>query len=217
MRGVGFTMLDSPGPLRVAIELAFSNKMNPREHSSLAAQLVRVYGLNNKRASPLSLHLTALNAARANAPNCLPPPDHMCAWEETGQISLHEQPAGDVWPAETVWLSPDADELLTAPLSNEVVYVLSGLVDRTVAKGASLERARESGAKAVYRLPVREHAPRTDVHPIFSLPTCTQVLADVHGGSSWEEAFAAAVPKRYLHRREREEAWRASNRDGRRE
>ena len=109
--------LVEPQPLRVAIELAFGRSMNQREHSSLAAQLVRCYGLNNKHANPLSLHLTALDAARADAPKCLPPAEHMSAWEGSGRIALHERPAGKVWPGGTVWLSPDADELLTTSAS----------------------------------------------------------------------------------------------------
>ena len=206
--------LVEPAPLRVAIELALGRSMNQREHSSLAAQLVRCYGINNKHASPLSLHLTALDAARSDAPKCLPPAEHMQAWEGSGRIALHDQPAGELWPGETIWLSPDADELLTTPLNTDCVYIVSGLIDRTVRARASLDRARESGAKAIYRLPVREHAPRADVHPILSLTACTGILADVHAGKHWEEAFSAAVPKRYLHRREREEAWREQARQG---
>ena len=47
--------------------------------------------------------------------------------------------------------------------------MLGGLVDRSVLKNASLAAA--AGA-AVYRLPLREFAPRRDVHPILSLPAC---------------------------------------------
>jgi len=75
--------------------------------------------------------------------------------------------------------------------------VLGGLIDRSVRSGATLARAHESGAVA-RRLPLREHAPRSDVHKILSLPSCVQLLADVYGGASWEHAIERSLPRRYV-------------------
>ena len=92
------------------------------------------------------------------------------------------------------------------------MFILGGLVDRTVKKGTTLRRATAAGAEA-RRLPVREFAPRSDVHPILTLNACMHVLACINGGMGWEEAFASgAFPKRAIERRAREERVREEER-----
>ena len=202
--------LVASAPVRLAIDLSFGPKMTLRERRSCAQQIIRVFGLNRKHASPLSLHLTSVAAARDEAPESLPAASHLHAWTtaDAPLFALHDEAAAATWPAESlVWLSPDADVPLAAPLSREHVYVLGGLIDRSVLAGASLSRARSSGA-TVRRLPLREFAPRADVHPILSLPACWQILADVSGGASWEDAIASALPARFVSRRQHEEAQR---------
>ena len=50
--------------------------------------------------------------------------------------------AADAWPSsELVWLSPDAEEPLEEELDAGTVYVVGGLIDRSVAKGTSLRAA----------------------------------------------------------------------------
>ena len=198
--------------VRGCIDLSFSERMALVEHRSLQAQLIRVFGMSRKHASPLSLSLASVAAARAAAPFCLPADHHLRAWADSGLgraglFEIHERSAADTWPAEQlVWLSPDAEEPLTT-LEPGIVYVMGGLIDRSVLKGATLACARQAGARA-RRLPLREYAPRADVHPIQSLPACWSMLCDVHGGASWKEAIANALPARFLTRREREEEQR---------
>ena len=199
----------SPPPIRGAIDLSFSEQMSAVEHRSLSQQIIRVFGLNRAHAAPLSLSLTSLATARQAAPTSLPAEMHLKAWEtsdlaSSGLYHAHDEAASAVWPAaDIVWLSPDAEEPLTS-LEPGSVYVLGGLIDRSVLKGASLRECTRQGATRVRRLPLREFAPRPDVHPILSLPACWSILADVNGGASWEEAIAAALPARYVARRARE-------------
>lgn len=212
-------------PLRVAVDLSFGECMSAREHRSVLAQLVRIYGNNRKHATPVDLHLSGLDAAPAAS---LPPAEHLEQWEASGSVTLLRASACDVWaPDEMVWLSPDAPQILDVPLqplqrsgataSAPPVLVVGGLVDRSVLKGATLQRAVSCGA-AARRLPVREHAARKDVHPILTLTACVHVLCEVNGGKGWDEAFAAAIPRRAIQRREREEALReARHRGGGRE
>ena len=222
---------------RVAIDLSFGALMSPREHRSLGAQLLRVYGGNRKHSAPLDLHICGLDGAPAA---CLPPPDHLQAWEAGGDVTLHCAPAAEVWqPEQTVWLSPDAELALDAPLlrggemargagsalgacdddSGETLarqlptFVLGGLIDRSVKKGHTLQRALASGA-AARRLPIREFAPRSDLHPILTLTACVQVLCEVNGGAAWADAFSRAIPRSSIRRREWEEQQREEARRG---
>ena len=68
---------------------------------------------------------------------------------------------------------PDALETL----SPDDVYVVGGFVDRSVRKGETLRRAEAAGVRAV-RLPVAEHAARSDLHPILSINAVVQILGD---------------------------------------
>jgi len=166
-------------PARVTIDLSFGDYMSRDERLSLARQLLRCYSNNLKHSSPVDLHFSGVGAAEASYPESLPEERFRERWQA---ISLHDEPAGDVWQAsEMVWLSPDAEEPLEGPLDPNVVYVLGGIIDGSVDSDRSLSRARQCGA-IVRRLP-------SDVHPILTLPACLDVLADVHGGATWEEAF----------------------------
>ena len=103
-------------------------------------------------------------------------------------------------------LSPDAEAPLLE-LDPAATYVVGGLVDRSVVQHATTDRARACGATAV-RLPLREFAPRSDVHTILNVVDVVQMLAARHSGRSWEEAIADHVPQRFVDRREREERQR---------
>ena len=134
-------LIPPPTAARVAIDLSFGHRMTGHEQKSLAQQLLRCYGANKKHRSPLSLHLTAVGLARSQFPACLPPPEHLARWERDEFVAIMDPPANALWPGSTLcWLSPDAEETLEAPLKDNAVYVLGGLVDRSVDKGPSLSR-----------------------------------------------------------------------------
>ena len=191
-------------PVRVTVDLSFGKMMQPREHKSLAHQLVRAYGLNRKAPKPLALHFSALALAEAEAPAMLPADGKWRSWPDLERVAA---PAAEQWPAERlVWLSPDAEAPLLE-LDPAATYVVGGLVDRSVVQHATTDRARACGAPAV-RLPLREFAPRSDVHTILNVVDVVQMLAARHSGRSWEEAIADHVPQRFVDRREREERQR---------
>jgi len=187
----------------VAIELSFGGAMNGRERKSLSHQLVRAYGANRRAASPLRLTFSGLAEAE-RYPDMFPADGSLFRWQEAQRVA---DCAEDHWPIDSlVWLSPDAAEPLMR-VSPVETYVVCGLVDRSVASGSSLERSRFAGAKC-RRLPLREYAPRSDVHPILSVVSVIEILAAVNSGYSWSEAIASSLPKRYTRRREMEEARR---------
>jgi len=126
----------SPG---LTVELSFGGAMNTREHKSLSHQLLRVYGANRRAGKPLRLSFSGLSEATIQHPDMLPADGSLGRW--TGVDCVNER-AEEHWPADRlVWLSPDAEEPLTE-LSPADTYVVCGLVDRSVASGSSLERAR---------------------------------------------------------------------------
>tara|TARA_B110001452_G_scaffold265046_1_gene269076 strand:- start:3776 stop:4444 length:669 start_codon:yes stop_codon:yes gene_type:complete len=191
-------------PIRVAIELSFGALMSPKEHASVSNQIKRAFGHNKAARKPVSLHLTSLSSASeypAMLGSCV-------GWRSWPDVECIESAAHEHWPTNAVWLSPDAPDALET-LSPDDVYVVGGFVDRSVKKGETLRRAEAAGVRAV-RLPVAEHAARSDLHPILSINTVVQILGEVHAGSGWSGALATHVPARYVKRRELEEAARVS-------
>lgn len=78
------------------------------------------------------------------------------------------------------------------------VYVIGGLVDRTVQKGASLRLAQQCGARAV-RLPIPEHLGGA-LHKgkgVLNVNDVFAILLSVHAGQGWKEALEAAIPQRF--------------------
>ena len=102
-----------------------------------------------------------------------------------------------------MWLTPDASTPLTT-LSPNDVYVVGGLIDRSVMKNHTLELAARVGVRAA-RLPIREYAPVSNAHPILDVVAVGSILSSVHSGMSWRDAMKVHVPARHMLRRLREE------------
>ena len=191
--------------LSLAIEVSFGEQMSARERKSLAHQIVRAYGHNQKAARPLRFHLTGLEAT-ASHPDMLPADGSWRHWQHCERVAAT---AEEHWlPSQLIWLSPDAEEpLIELPAPDgdaPTVLVVGGIIDRTVERGISLERARAQGALC-RRLPLREFAPRPDVDKVLSVLAVVQMVAAVHSGLSWPDAIATSLPARYVKRREAEE------------
>merc|ERR1712146_447220 len=72
------------------------------------------------------------------------------------KVLVHEKSVFDVFPAQNlVYLSPDSPNVLET-VENDIIYVIGGIVDRTVSKGTSLNRAKEYGIRTA-KLPLKEH------------------------------------------------------------
>lgn len=201
---VSFPAACATPAIRVAIDLSFGPLMSAKEHASVSNQIKRAYGHNKAAVKPVALHLTGL-ACAANHPAML---GSCVGWSSWPDVEAIESAAHEHWPTNAVWLSPDAPDVLET-LSPDDVYVVGGFVDRSVRKGETLRRAEAAGVRAV-RLPVAEHAARSDLHPILSINAVVQILGEVHAGTDWSAALATHVPARYVKRRELEEAARAS-------
>jgi len=180
-------------PVRVALECSYGSRMSARERQSLAHQIVRIYGINRNAERPLSLFLTALSDANSS-PGSLPSDGF---WKEWPDITRVSERAEEHWPYdELVWLSPDAhDPLLELDLGK--VYIVGGIIDRSVISKLTLRRASEKGISC-QRLPLKEHAPARNVHPILTPLAVISILSAVHSGSSWEQAIAASLPQRLI-------------------
>lgn len=106
-----------------------------------------------------------------------------------------------------VVLSPDAELPLPldAPLDGRAVYVVGGIVDRSVKRGMTLGFAAANGLEA-RRLPVAECAarlgrlsePGASRRPVLNVSDAVACLLAYEELGDWAEALARAIPRRKL-------------------
>ena len=180
--------------------------MNAFERRSLSVQIVRSYAANLQAERPLDLQLTGIRDALLH-PDQLP-----CdgSWRQWDAIPRSDLTAEECWPThQLVWLTPDATRpLLDLPEPGKGVLVIGGIIDRAVIKGLTASRAHERRIQA-RRLPLREFAPKGNVHPILAPFMVVQILAAGHSGMTWEAAIEVGLPRRFVKRREKEAFFRA--------
>ena len=95
--------------------------------------------------------------------------------------------------SKVVVMSPDADEALTS-VDPGTTYVIGGLVDRTVQKGATRTFA-ERAAWPARRLPMEEYLEDSG-SPVLNVNDVVAALLAVHGGADWKTALEEVVPQR---------------------
>jgi len=117
-------------------------------------------------------------------------------------ISTHNQRLLEILnPNDLILLSPDAEAPLTS-LDPSKVYVVGGIVDKTVQKGMTAGFAARHGL-SVYRLPVKEHAeqlglcfPGASTRPVLSVTDVVTALIEYNRTNDWVLALNAALPSR---------------------
>lgn len=95
-----------------------------------------------------------------------------------------------------IYLTPDSPHTLTSIDPTNYMYVLGGIVDRTVCSGLSYQRATSLGIRTA-RLPLHlasHHCSK----PSLGIDAATGILIDVAQHGDWTKAFAKYVPKRTL-------------------
>jgi hypothetical protein len=149
---------------------------------------------------PLALHLTSFGGDLAAF--C----GHMgaAAWPVAahgGHVTWVFPPSGG---HRLVLLSPDAPEPLQGPLDPGAVYIIGGIVDKSVVKGLSLGWAASVPGVAARRLPVREAAAELGMDfdgankspPLGISDVVVALLEAACNGGDWPSALAAALPAR---------------------
>jgi tRNA (guanine9-N1)-methyltransferase len=94
-----------------------------------------------------------------------------------------------------IYLSPDGPEELT-DVQEDCVYVIGGLVDKSVKKNASLNRAKALGIKCC-RLPIKQYVTAA-TKKVLNIDTIVRILHNYLHCGSWEKSLLDAIPTRML-------------------
>ena len=167
---------------RIRLELAM-NASSPSEWKGAGLEIVfdLSYGASStdKMNRSLAKQLAYAYSYAKNTTDSEAPAFHITSYLDEARVALEKRGAGswlmhkhagslrDVFSErldDLIYLSPDGEETLEE-LTPGKVYVIGGIVDRTVSKGLSLEESsgRQSGGTPIpaMRLPIDENIPRS--------------------------------------------------------
>eukprot|EP01056_Protomagalhaensia_sp_Gyna25_P004944 Protomagalhaensia_sp_Gyna_25__4943@NODE_533_length_3189_cov_185_222222_g417_i0_p1_GENE_NODE_533_length_3189_cov_185_222222_g417_i0NODE_533_length_3189_cov_185_222222_g417_i0_p1_ORF_typecomplete_len292_score43_83tRNA_m1G_MT/PF01746_21/5e03tRNA_m1G_MT/PF01746_21/1_4e11RNA_Me_trans/PF04252_13/2_6e06Phage_Nu1/PF07471_12/0_32_NODE_533_length_3189_cov_185_222222_g417_i021473022 len=179
--------------LHICINLDFNERMSAKELRSLASQLGYVFkSVWKNEHYKVSIDITSFTTQFVNDCqfygysrwNSLTSEDHV--------LELHRDRKSDM-----IVLSPDADTLLKDEeiRDSSKIFIIGGLVDRTVCKGETRSFALRNELES-RRLPIRESLGST-VHPVLNINSVADILMAVHCDQlSLLEAFLKLIPQR---------------------
>ncbi|XP_068785045.1 tRNA methyltransferase 10 homolog B isoform X2 [Struthio camelus] len=143
------------GP-RLCVDLSMADRMTKKETSRLAAQIRRLYGANKRAEKPFWLYLTEFVVGSSIYEECFRMNDGFCNY----LMDTTEESYLDLFPLDMiVYLTPDSENVLE-DIDPKKVYILGGLVDESIHKKLTLQRARDQSLQTA-RLPIREYMVKT--------------------------------------------------------
>ncbi|CAE7442608.1 TRM10 [Symbiodinium microadriaticum] len=182
------------GRPRIVINCSFSDTMDVRELTSLAKQVQLSYTQARDSNSKAQLHIMSLHSQNPVIHSL--EKQGMKSWK----LHLHEESVWDVFATEAregrlVVLTPDAEEELLEVLEEEV-YVVGGIVDRSVKKMQSRAQAVDQGATKLRKLPLKRFGP-TGCCPVLNIDCVVRILCEwLKGDGSWQPVFERCLPPR---------------------
>nr|XP_012624536.1 tRNA methyltransferase 10 homolog B isoform X1 [Microcebus murinus]XP_012624537.1 tRNA methyltransferase 10 homolog B isoform X1 [Microcebus murinus]XP_012624538.1 tRNA methyltransferase 10 homolog B isoform X1 [Microcebus murinus]XP_012624539.1 tRNA methyltransferase 10 homolog B isoform X1 [Microcebus murinus] len=180
------------GP-RLCIDLSMTHHMSKKELSRLAGQIRRLYGSNKKADRPFWICLTGFTTDSPLYEECLRMNDGFSGY----LLDITEEDCFSLFPLETlVYLTPDSEHALEDVDLNKV-YILGGLVDESIQKKVTFQKAQEYSVKTA-RLPIQEYMVRCqngkNYHSkILAINQVFDILSTYFDTHNWPEALKKGV------------------------
>lgn len=199
----------------ICFDLDYNNCMDKKEKQSLIVQLTLCYILNKKNKKKINFYITKLDEEindilrKNNADKWMVHYTDKSFYLIDELVNLKK---------EFVYLSPDAEEDLL-DVSEDKIYIIGGLVDRSVIKNRSMirvnniknnendgENANDNGGKreiniVAKRLPLQKYVENLNNH-ILNINTVVEILSlymDMdEDKKDWKKAIETALPKRKM-------------------
>ncbi|GAB1288466.1 tRNA methyltransferase 10 homolog B [Apodemus speciosus] len=182
------------GP-RLCVDLSMTQHMSKKELSRLAGQIRRLYGSNKKASRPFWIFLTGFSTDSPLYEECLRMNDGFSAYLVL--LDMTEEDCFSLFPLETlVYLTPDSEHPLE-DIDQSTVYILGGLVDESIQKKVTFQKAREYSVKTA-RLPIQEYMIRRqnekNYHSeILAINQVFDILSTYFETRDWPEALKKGV------------------------
>ncbi|XP_011794844.1 PREDICTED: tRNA methyltransferase 10 homolog B isoform X3 [Colobus angolensis palliatus] len=182
----GFQLLqiDAEGECQEGETLATGGTAWCSELSRLAGQIRRLYGSNKKADRPFWICLTGFTIDSPLYEECVRMNDGFSSY----LLDIKEEDCFSLFPLETlVYLTPDSEYALEDVDLNKV-YILGGLVDESIQKKVTFQKAWEYSVKTA-RLPIQEHMVRNQNGKNYH----SEILAINQETRNWPEALKKGV------------------------
>ncbi|XP_008585251.1 PREDICTED: tRNA methyltransferase 10 homolog B isoform X2 [Galeopterus variegatus] len=159
----------------------------------LSGQIRRLYGSNKKADRPFWICLTGFTTDSPLYEECLRMNDGFSSY----LLDITEEDCFSLFPLETiVYLTPDSEHALEDVGLNDV-YVLGGLVDESIQKKVTFQKAQEYSVKTA-RLPIQEYMVRhqngKNYHSeILAINQVFDILSAYFETHNWPEALKKGV------------------------
>ena len=141
-----------------------------KEKNSLCKQLCLSYNVLKTAINPVRLTITSLK--HANNIVSLLEKQGFNGWI----IDKQDDEPWEISPIDKlIYLSPDADEVLH-DFDPNLIYIIGGIVDRTVQKNCSLNKANEKRIRTM-RLPIQEYLPNRQTH-VLNIDHVLHIICD---------------------------------------
>uniref|UniRef100_UPI0016599CBA tRNA methyltransferase 10 homolog B-like n=1 Tax=Halichoerus grypus TaxID=9711 RepID=UPI0016599CBA len=183
------------GP-RLCIDLSMTHHMSKKELSRLAGQIRRLYDSNKKANRPFWIYLTGFTTDSPLYEECLRMNDGFSSY----LLDITEEDCFSLFPLETlVYLTPDSEHAFEDIDLNKV-YILGGLVDESIQKKVTFQKAREHSVNTAH-LPIQEHMVRCqnekNYHSeILAINQVFDILSTYFETQNWPEALKKGVSSR---------------------
>lgn len=178
----------------VVFDLDYESIMRKRELINAADQLQEVYGANKVHPDPFNIVFCNLKPDSEYKTRLLRSLPHL--EQPTCLLTSTEKSYLDIYPRNRlVYLTPDAK----APLKydHDDIYIIGGIVDKTIQKPVSLARAKREGLRMA-RLPLDEYLPwGSSASKSLPLNVVINILLEMKATGDWSKAFRF-VPTRKL-------------------
>ncbi|XP_025955130.1 tRNA methyltransferase 10 homolog B isoform X2 [Dromaius novaehollandiae] len=177
----------------LCVDLSMADRMTKKETSRLAAQIRRLYGANRRAEKPFWLCLTEFVVGSLIYEECFRMNDGFSNY----LMGTTQESYLDLFPLDTVvYLTPDSENVLE-DIDPKKVYILGGLVDESIHKKLTLQRARDQSLQTA-RLPIREYMVKTintkNYHSeTLAINQVFDVLSTYYETRSWPAALKAGV------------------------
>uniref|UniRef100_A0A2K6C5W5 tRNA (guanine(9)-N(1))-methyltransferase n=1 Tax=Macaca nemestrina TaxID=9545 RepID=A0A2K6C5W5_MACNE len=182
----GFQLLqiDAEGECQEGETLATGSTVWCSELSRLAGQIRRLYGSNKKADRPFWICLTGFTIDSPLYEECVRMNDGFSSY----LLDIKEEDCFSLFPLETlVYLTPDSEHALEDVDLNKV-YILGGLVDESIQKKVTFQKAWEYSVKTA-RLPIQEYMVRNQNGKNYH----SEILAINQETRNWPEALKKGV------------------------